>query len=114
MRYGRFHWNGRAALLLAMAMSLVGCYGFRQVVEPVPVVWHQLGDESAHGLLVLLPGLGDRLGAFASAGFVSALADAGVAFDAVEVDAHIGYYRAGKLADTLHTDVVIPARQRGY
>jgi len=63
-------------------------------------------------LVVMLPGMGDRMGDFAEAGFI----DPGVArdFDVIAVDAHFGYYRERNLIPRLHEDIIEPARAAGY
>ena len=68
----------------------------------------------ASTLLVLMPGRGDEAGDWAAHGFIEDLRAAGLAFDVVSTDAHIGYYMKETIVDRMWTDVLAPARQRGY
>jgi pimeloyl-ACP methyl ester carboxylesterase len=72
-----------------------------------------LGPERARGVVVLLPGLGDAATEFEERGFVAALLARGQ-FDIVAADAHFGYYRTRSVAERLLTDIIRPARRRGY
>jgi hypothetical protein len=74
--------------------------------------YRALGPEKARGVIVLLPGFGDRPKAFSEHGFVSALANTGL--DVVAADAHFTYYRKGRVVTRLHEDVIEPLRRRGY
>lgn len=51
---------------------------------------------------------------FAGKGFDSIMRQAGVHADVVAVDAHLGYYYRRTIIERLTTDVLVPARQRGY
>ena len=48
------------------------------------------------------------------AGIVSTLRAAGVMADAIIVDAHLGYYYKRTVVERLRTDVLLPAREKGY
>ena len=64
-------------------------------------------------LVLLLPGRRDSLGDYGRRRFPEMAARAGVVADYVEVDAHMGYYRAETISTRLHEDVVAPAHARG-
>jgi pimeloyl-ACP methyl ester carboxylesterase len=68
----------------------------------------------AETLLVFLPGVKDRAGAFQEHGFVDAVRRRQLPIDVVEADAHSGYYVDGTLDRRLHFDIIEPARRRGY
>ncbi len=81
--------------------------------EPMPSeTYRALGPDTARGVIVLLPGFGDRPEAFAENGFVAALE--GTRLDVVAADAHFTYYRKGRVVTRLHEDVIEPLRRRGY
>lgn len=68
--------------------------------------------EPVKPLVVMLPGMGDRMEDFAEEGFI----DSGGTrdFDVLAVDAHFGYYRERNLVPRLHEDILVPARAAGY
>lgn len=55
-----------------------------------------------------------KLGELAREGFIETLRASGVRADLLRVDAHEAYYRDRSVVDRLHTDIVQPARARGY
>jgi hypothetical protein len=105
----------RALLLLTLAWSIAACAYLRSAKNPMPLVrFSQIGPRSARGVVVLLPGFGDRPSTFEQRGFVAALRRQAPAFDVVAADAHFGYYRKRQLLPRLHHDVVAPLRAEGY
>jgi pimeloyl-ACP methyl ester carboxylesterase len=65
-------------------------------------------------LFVFLPGRGDRAGDFVRRGFVALAKGYIPGLDCVAVDATIGYYLDGSVADRLQREIIEPARTRGY
>lgn len=65
-------------------------------------------------LVVFLPGRGDRPEDFERRGFLAAARLAGMRADVLAVDAHLAYYRDRVITERLWSDVVRPARARGY
>jgi pimeloyl-ACP methyl ester carboxylesterase len=74
----------------------------------------ELGPERARGVIVLLPGFGDRPERFEDRGFIEVLRRRAPGYDVVAADAHFGYYRKRTLITRLDEDVVGPLRDRGY
>lgn len=68
----------------------------------------------ARELLVCLPGIGDTADDYEARGFVAALRASGHHVDMMTADAHFGYYADRSLVERLRTDVIRPARARGY
>ena len=100
--------------LLALA-ALSGCAFLRSASVPMRhLSFQQRGPAAARGVIVLLPGFGDRPEAFEQHGFVAALTRSAPDYDVVAADAHFGYYRKRTLLDRLDQDVVAPLRARGY
>lgn len=64
----------------------------------------------ARALVVMLPGVGDRVGTYDKHGFVQTMRDSGMDVDMLEVDAHLGYYRSQTLLDRMEQDVLAPNR----
>lgn len=69
-------------------------------------------EQPARTLVVLLPGAGDRIGAYDEHGFIAALHDTGMAVDVLEVDAHWGYYKSRTLVERMEHDVLAPNREK--
>jgi pimeloyl-ACP methyl ester carboxylesterase len=83
--------------------------------KPLTVEWH-LANPGEHGrrLFLFLPGRRDHAADFSRHGFI-ALAQARVhSLDCLAVDATIGYYFDGSIADRLQREIVGPARSGGY
>lgn len=70
----------------------------------------QPGPAPARCLVVLLPGAGDRMGAFADNGFVAAIQASGASVDILSADATMGYYFRGVVGDRLEQDLLASAR----
>lgn len=70
--------------------------------------------EKARCLVVLFPGMGDSAESFAQHGFIEAIAERQLAIDVVAANATIGYYTKETLWPRVETDVIAPARARGY
>jgi pimeloyl-ACP methyl ester carboxylesterase len=105
----------RVLFLLMLAWLASACSYLRGVETPMPVLrFTNLGAGSARGVLVLLPGFGDRPETFQQRGFIAALRRHAPAYDVIAADAHFGYYRKRMLLPRLHADVVQPLRAQGY
>ncbi|HEY6877105.1 MAG TPA: alpha/beta fold hydrolase [Polyangiales bacterium] len=101
------------ASLLLVALC-TGCGFVRITRTPMGSVDYRVqGPERARGVIVLLPGFGDRPSAFADHEFVAALSET-TGLDIIAADAHFGYYRKGSITTRLHEDVIEPLRARGY
>ncbi|RXZ43863.1 alpha/beta fold hydrolase [Crenobacter cavernae] len=103
----------RLAPLLFAILVLSGCYGRLQ--RPIPSS-HYSGQaaERSDTLLVMLPGISDRMGDFDREGFIGALRHHAIQADVISVASHAGYYFSGELVERLHDDIVLPARSQGY
>jgi pimeloyl-ACP methyl ester carboxylesterase len=73
-----------------------------------------LEQRPSKSLVVLFPGRYDEAEDFARRRFPEIAREAGGTFDIVAVDAHVGYYQDGTIAERLEEDVIRPARARGY
>ncbi len=100
-------------LLFVLSTGLMGC-GTRSGSSSLRYLNHApLGPETAPGLVVMLPGFGDRASHFVRNEFVE-LARAEGGWDVVVADAHFGYYRVGEVVGRLRQDIIGPARSLGY
>lgn len=98
------------------ALVLSACA--RWFPAPVPmrsVAWEQpAGKPRARCLMVFLPGFGDEAEAFERNGLVAEVKRRGLSMDMIAANATLGYYGRGTLPERLSTDVIGPARARGY
>lgn len=106
----------RAIIALVLVSLLAGCAYLRATEEPIPTRWHVADPAAgrADTLVVFLPGIKETHDDLFDFGAIDALDEAGLGWDAVAVDAHIGYYRNESFLDRLEQDVFATARERGY
>jgi pimeloyl-ACP methyl ester carboxylesterase len=105
------------AALAACVHVLAGCVFFRSPEVPMRVVAHERhAPERARGLVVLLPGIFDAPEDFGEKGVLALIRRADPRWNAVAVDAHLGYYKGkhNSIVERLEVDVIAPARRRGY
>jgi len=108
-------WARLAVLLSLAPLGLGACAWMYSAPVPLHTESYLASPASqASTLLVLMPGRGDSAGDWAAHGFIEDLRAAGLAFDVVATDAHIGYYMKETIVDRMWNDVLAPARQRGY
>ena len=102
-------------ILGALLAAATGCAWLRSPASPMSAqAFTDLGPARARGVVVLMPGFGDRPADFDKNGFVRALRQLAPEHDVVAADAHFGYYRAGSVVAELHDHVVGPLIARGY
>jgi pimeloyl-ACP methyl ester carboxylesterase len=97
-------------------VAMTGCRLLtRDTPTPIPTLARPLSALGrARTLVVWLPGRGDTMADFDRQGIVATMREAGVAADAIVVDAHLGYYYKRTIIERLRADVLVPARQKGY
>jgi pimeloyl-ACP methyl ester carboxylesterase len=99
--------------IVAAALQL-GCVALMPAPRPVRTIEYASPRHPAKCLFVLLPGAGDHAERFREQGFVEDLQNSKLSIDIRAVDATMGYYMKGTLLDRLETDVITPAKARGY
>jgi pimeloyl-ACP methyl ester carboxylesterase len=83
--------------------------------KPLAAAWYYAKEpERGQRLFVFLPGRRDRASDFVRHGFVSMVQRMVSGSDCVAVDATIGYYFDGSVADRLHREIIGPARAFQY
>jgi pimeloyl-ACP methyl ester carboxylesterase len=97
-----------------MTLLLSACIGPMSAPTPMRYVDHPAATSPAKCLFVFLPGRGDRAETFEQRGFVEALRKRSLSIDVRSADATFGYYTRGAFVERLATDVIAPAKQRGY
>ncbi len=96
-------------------LGVSGCGLFFRAPAPLPTIPYLAAEgSSGRGLLVLLPGRGDRASTFAEQGIVQIARGAIANLDVIAVDATVGYYIHRNLTERLMADVIEPLRARGY
>lgn len=100
--------------VLALTASLSACMVPMNAPTPMHFVDHAAATPPAKCLFVFLPGRGDRAETFEQRGFVDAVRARNLSIDMRAADATFGYYIKGAFVERLATDVIEPARARGY
>lgn len=93
-------------------LLLTGCAFVRVTPTPMPMERFAAPAGDANMLVVMLPGRGDRPGAYAKNGFVAKVQECNPHADIICPDAHIGYYYNKSIVERLHEDVLAGARER--
>lgn len=103
---------------LPLFALLTSCYYLQSTSIPIKTInyqQHTTGEnKSAHQLMILLPGIGDRAGVFDKYGVIDAVRVAHPKMDVIAVDAHFKYYEARTIIDRLRQDIIKPALDAGY
>lgn len=106
--------RARAACISVVAALQVGCVALMPAPTPMHTVDYGSPSKPAKCLFVLLPGAGDHAERFREQGFIEDLQNTKRSIDIRAVDATMGYYMKGTLLHRLETDVITPAKARGY
>ena len=106
----------KPVLVAALAsLALSGCAAMLPAPVPMTSVKSLREEGKPHKcLLVMLPGRGDSASDYQRHGFFDALKKRPLSVDAVAADAVFGYYARRTLIERLRTDVLEPAKARGY
>ena len=105
----------RYALIGHFFIWVTGCISIPKAPAPLRTLHHRWSEvETQRRLIVYLPGRGDKARDFAEKGMWQSLRSREMPFDAVAVDAHLGYYLKGSIVERLMADVIEPARAQGY
>lgn len=112
----RRHLNSAVSLLVLMTSGIFifsGC--FARPTVPIPMIRYGPTDATENkNLLILLRGLGGNPEDFDKHGLIQEVRSRKIPFDIVVPDAHYGYYRSESLDERLKTDLIDPARKKGY
>src|SRR6476659_4794331 len=107
-------------MLLRTAASISRSFSGRGPASPDPakplaVEWHLAKTaERGHRLFVFLPGRRDRASDFVRHEFVGLAQSRVRGLDCLTVDATLGYYLDGSVAERLQREIIEPARANGY
>lgn len=108
----------RIVVGLVAVFLFTGCFPSGNV--PLLTLHYESKPRNAH-LIVFLQGMGGTLNCITAAhkcfeaeGFVEAVRSRGLPYDMAAPNAHYGYYKGRTLLERLRTDVILPAKARGY
>lgn len=104
----------RVALVALVGAALSACIGPMSTPTPMHSIEYANAAKPAKCLFVLLPGRGDRAETFEQRGFVDALRRPDLSIDVIATDATFGYYMRGSFLERLNSDLLGPAKARGY
>jgi pimeloyl-ACP methyl ester carboxylesterase len=111
----------RAALISVLSLSALawgtGCAALRTRTIPVDTVIDLApgNDPNAERvLIVFLPGASDTPADLLKQGFVQQVRQRGIKADVLLADLHVGYYVGRTAEERLRTDIMEPARAKGY
>lgn len=101
-------------VVIVFALLAAGCVTRRPAVAPMPaeVLLEPAGDKRT--LVIFLPGMRDMPRTFVEKGFVEEVARRKLEVGVVAVDSHFGYFQEKSIVTRLRTDIIQPARARGY
>ena len=102
-------WSG----LLVVFGMLLGCYPKGDPSRPIPTSL-LAAPQTAHRLVVVLPGRGDDLDGLRGSGIAAAVQSAWPDADVVLTGLALDYYLQGQAVPRLQREVIAPARARGY
>ncbi|MFH0977069.1 MAG: alpha/beta hydrolase-fold protein [Spirochaetota bacterium] len=101
-------------IICLLCLFLLNCSFLFSARTPIDSIHYLTGKDKSKSLLIMLPGRSEKTDAFIKHGFIQRLKDTGTGFDAVVVDAHLGYYYKENLVVRLYEDIVKPAKLNGY
>lgn len=114
MPNGSSFWRSAVRLLsLLPTVVLASCFSLH-MSESLDRFEYIDPERKNTTLIVFLPGIYDHAADFEREGLVKAVRDRGLHADMIAVEAHFGYYLSGNVVDHLRTEVIAPARDRGY
>ena len=99
--------------LMPLLGLLAGCVAGGDVRQPIPVMLVP-APQTAHRLVVMLPGRGDDLAALQRRGVAQLIQRQWPDADVILTGLTMPYYTAGVAVRRLHDEVMAPARKRGY
>ena len=108
------HTYSFRTILVLLALSLLaGCVTRADTTRPIPLALIA-APQTAHRLVVILPGRADDLAALKKSGVAQAIQDIWPDADVQLAELRMADYRQGQAIPRLHDEVIAPARKRGY
>lgn len=97
-----------------LGMLPVGCHQLYSTKSPMEVITYGDNVHLNQDLIIFLPGITDDAEDFRTHGFVSAVQQRQLAVDMLAVSSITGYFFNNSLVERLESDVILPAKRRGY
>jgi len=104
----------RTALALAALLTLSGCLNTGDNRRPIPFETTAGAASDGKVLVIVLPGRWDDVEALSEAGIDRAILEVWPEADVMLSGATLAYYQDGGLATRLRSELISPARDRGY
>ncbi|GAB2501591.1 alpha/beta fold hydrolase [Arenimonas alkanexedens] len=105
----------RSVFLLGLVLISTGCLSPGATRETIATqLFESPSAEGERVLVVVLPGRGDDLQGLADSGIAAAIQKAWPEADVLLAEVGLGYYYEGRMPERLHTEVIAPAKTRGY
>lgn len=99
------------SLVFSITLFLSGCFTTRPVETPIPTMFYDTDDGRNEELIIFLPGRGDDPGVFEEEKILETVHRNS---DLITMDAHMGYYVSGLLAERVYEEVLLPYQDKGY
>ena len=103
----------RIVIAASLALLLTACINTGDRRQPIPTQTFA-GAAPSKILVVVLPGRWDDVQDMAQAGMPEAIRGAWPEADVMLTGAAMAYYTDGGLAQRLHEQIIVPAKERGY
>ena len=100
-------------LCLGPILALVGCAAGGDVTRPVPKAFVS-APQTAHRLVVMLPGRGDSLQSLEQNGTAKLIQQHWPDADVILTGLTMPFYRQGRAIQRLHDEIIVPARRPAY
>ena len=106
--------NTLIKIIFSLCLLQLNCALLYPAKTPMDSRYYITSQKQSTNLLVMLPGRGEKIDSYMIHGFIDLLKESGLGFDAVTVDATLGYYYQETLIERLYEDVIVPAGKNGY
>jgi pimeloyl-ACP methyl ester carboxylesterase len=105
----------RPALLIALLLSLTGCFNLGDARQPIPqTLIPGSGQADKKTLVIVLPGRADKVEVMQEFGVAQAIHAGWPEVDVQLTSATLAYYTDGGLPQRIREQFIEPARARGY
>jgi hypothetical protein len=103
----------KLCVVFLVTLYLCGCLPRGDTSKPIPTLLIA-APQPAKKLVVVLPGRADDLDALRKSGMPQAIQGVWPDADVLLVELTLGYYMQGQAPQRLHSEVIAPAKTRGY
>ena len=104
----------KSIFALLLGMLPVGCHQLYPTKSTMEVIIYGDNNHRNQDLIIFLPGIADDAEDFKTQSFVNAVQQRQLAVDMLAVRSITGYFYNNSLVERFETDVILPAKKRGY